>query len=87
MTSEEFQSNCSWEDIQHHFESIVPTDWGPIDPLQIVLVMDDWPNKHPSDVEWISIVLGGECYSESITVIVTDDQGVLKVRSVEWGRP
>ncbi len=87
MTTDEFQSNCSCEDMQQHFEAIAPIDGGVVDPLEIVLVMDDWSHKLPNDLEWIYIAIAGECYSEAIAVVVANEQETLKIRSVEWGRP
>lgn len=87
MTSSEFGSAYSCEDMQNEFESIVPTDWGAVDPIEIGTTMDDWPGKRETDLKWIYVGIGGDVYSEAVIVVVTEESGVLRVREVEWGRP
>lgn len=87
MTSREFQSTCSCEQMQENFESIIPEDWGSVDPIEIGTKMDNWPTKGANDLEWVYVVLGGDVYSEAVVVVVSEEDGVLRVREVEWGRP
>ena len=87
MTSSEFKSKFSCEEMQNDFESIIPTDWGPVDPIEIGTTMDDWPGKRANDIEWIYVGIGGDMYSEAIVVVMTEKDGGLSVRDVEWGRP
>jgi hypothetical protein len=49
--------------------------------------MESWPGKEPSDVGWVYVGIGGDVYSEAVTVVVTLEDGELKVRTVEYGRP
>jgi hypothetical protein len=49
--------------------------------------MEDWPGRQPSDAGWAYVSVGGDVYSEAITVVVTREGGVLRVRTVEFGRP
>jgi len=87
MTSGEFKSKFSCEEMQGDFELIIPADWGPADPIEIGTTMDDWPGKRANDIEWMYVGIGGDVYSEAIVVVITDEDGVLRVRDVEWGRP
>lgn len=87
MTSSEFKSESSCEELQKDFESIVPTDWGSIDPIEIVTMMDDWPGKRENDINWVYVGIGGEVYSEAVVVVITEENGILRVREAEWGRP
>jgi hypothetical protein len=87
MSSSEFQSKLSCEEMQQAFESIVPDDWGTVDPIEIGTTMDDWPTRRATDAGWVYVGLGGTVYSEGLVVIVTNEEGVLKIREVEWGRP
>jgi hypothetical protein len=43
--------------------------------------------KEPSDVGWAYVSVGGDVYSEAVTVVVTLEEGELRVRTVEFGRP
>jgi hypothetical protein len=87
MSSSEFQAKLSCEEMQQAFESIVPNDWGTVDPIEIGTTMDDWPARRATDAGWVYVGLGGTVYSEGLVVIVTNEKGVLKIREVEWGRP
>jgi hypothetical protein len=49
--------------------------------------MEDWPGRKPSDVGRVYVSVGGDVYSEAVTVIVTLEDEALKVRAVEFGRP
>jgi len=49
--------------------------------------MATWPGKQPADIGWAYVSIGGEVYSEAITVVVTSESGEAKIREVEFGRP
>jgi hypothetical protein len=49
--------------------------------------MTSWPSKQPSDIGWAYVSIGGDVYSEAVTVVVTSEQGEAKIREVEFGRP
>lgn len=87
MTSRGYQDSTSVKAMQAAFEGIVPTDWGTVGPIEIGVTMEDWPGREPSDVGWAYISVGGDAYSEAVTVVVTAEEGGLKVRTVEFGRP
>jgi hypothetical protein len=73
--------------MQAAFEAIVPTDWNTIGPIEVGETMDDWPDRKPSDVGWAYVSVGGHAYSEAVTVVMTTEDGDLRVRTVEFGRP
>lgn len=87
MTAREYQRTSSLEEMRAGFEAIVPPDWGTVGSVDVVHTMDDWPDKQPADVRWVYVSIGGDVYSEAITVVVTIEDGLLKVRHVEFGRP
>ena len=69
------------------FEAIVPTDWKTIGPVEVGETMEDWPGRKPSDVGRAYVSVGGDAYSEAVTVVVTLEEKALRVRTVEFGRP
>jgi hypothetical protein len=73
--------------MQAAFEAIVPIDWPTVGPMEVGHAMETWPDKQPADVGWVYVGIGGDVYSEAVTVIVTREDGRLKIRAVEWGRP
>lgn len=87
LTSNEYRDSTSVEAMQAAFEAIVPTDWKTIGPVEVGETMEDWPGRTPSDVGWAYVSVGGDVYSEAVTVVVTLEGGALRVRTVEFGRP
>jgi hypothetical protein len=87
MTTQEYRKRNSLEQIQEHFEAIIPMDWGAIDSIEAGETMNDWRGKEATDVGWVYVSLGGDVYSEAVTVIIAEEEGALKVREVEFGRP
>ena len=87
MTSQEYRKKNSVDHLRALFEAIVPSDWGPIGLIQVGETMTIWPKKQSSDLGWAYVSIGGNMYSEAVTVIVTLDNGEQKIREVEFGRP
>ena len=55
--------------------------------IEVVTTMDAWPDKKPADTEWVYVAIANSTYSEAVTVVVTQEQSGLSIRSIEWGRP
>jgi hypothetical protein len=87
MTSEEFKSQYSLARLQEDFEAVVPTDWGTVGPIGVGEVMQEWPARKASDVAWVYVYIGGDVYSEGLSVVFTTESGALRIREVEFGRP
>jgi len=87
MTTKEYRKRTSVEQLQATFESIVPSDWGPMGPIEVGQTMTTWTGKEPADLGWAYVSIGGEVYSEAVTVVVTSEHGEAKIREVEFGRP
>jgi len=87
MTSREYQQRVPLETMQDSFEALVPAEFGPVTSVEVGLTMDSWPDKQPADAGWVYVSIGGDVYSEALTIVVTLDDGSLKVRDVEFGRP
>ena len=87
MTSGDYQRSTTLEKMRAAFEAIVPPEWPTVGPVQVGHVMETWPTKEPSDVGWVYISIGGDVYSEAVTLVVMGEGDTLRVRSVEFGRP
>jgi len=48
---------------------------------------EDWPAKQPGDRGWAYVGIHGDDFMEAVSVTVTDVEGALLIREVEWGRP
>jgi hypothetical protein len=87
LTSKEYRDSTSLEAMQAAFEAIVPDDWKTVGPVEVGETMEAWPGKKPLDVGWAYVSIGGDVYSEAVTVVITSEGGELRVRTVEFGRP
>lgn len=87
MTSKEYQKRIALNELKVNFETIILSDWGDIGPIEIGETMMNWSGKQTSDLGWVYISIGGDVYSEAITVIVTAEDKRPKIREVEFGRP
>ena len=48
-------------------------------------VLDDWPDKRARDVVWVYVSLFGDNYVEAISVTVSEEDGIMRIRDLEWG--
>ena len=87
MTTKEYREKTSVEQLRNAFEAIVPTDWGTMGPIEVGQAMTSWPGKQRYDLGWAYVSIGGDVYSEAVTVVVTSENGEAKIREVEFGRP
>lgn len=87
LTSKDYRDSTSVEAMQAAFERIVPIDWKTVGSIEVGETMEDWPGRKPSDVGWAYVSVGGDVYSEAITVVVTLEGNALRIRTVEFGRP
>jgi hypothetical protein len=87
MTSSDYQRSTTLDEMRTAFEAIVPTDWRTVGPVEVGHTMETWPAKRQSDVGAVYLSIGGDVYSEAVTVVVMLEADTLKVRSVEFGRP
>jgi len=87
MTSLGYRQKTTVDQLRTGFETIVPTDWGATGPIEVGQTMATWPGKQPADLGWAYVSIGGNLYSEAVTVVVTSENGEAKIREVEFGRP
>jgi predicted lipoprotein len=87
MTSAAYRKQMTVDQLRAAFEAIVPTDWGPIGPIEVGQTLATWPDKQPADLGWAYVSIGGDIASEAIVVVVTAENGAARIRQVEFGRP
>ena len=87
ITTEEYREKTSVEQLRSAFEAIVPTDWGTAGPIEVGQTMTSWPGKRHSDLGWAYVSIGGDVYSEAVTVVVRSENREARIREVEFGRP
>ena len=87
MTSREYRRGTSLGAMQTAYEALVPAEFGPVSSVEVGLRLDSWPEKEPTDVSWVYVSIGGDVFSEAVIVVVTTEDGALRLRDVQFGRP
>lgn len=77
----------SVDDLEEEFTGMVDYFETPPTQVEIMQVMTDWPDKAAGDIGWAYAAISDEGDSEAVTVVVTAENGVPLIRSIEWGRP
>jgi hypothetical protein len=49
--------------------------------------MREWPGKRNGDIGWAYVSIVGDDFVEAVRVIITEIDGELFIRDLEWGRP
>jgi hypothetical protein len=81
MLSAAAQSRISVEALRETFESMIPPDWGEVNPIEL--------QESPYTAgRLLYVVLGGPVYSEAVIVHgFTTEDGTPKIDNFELGRP
>ena len=81
MLSLNAQSQLTEDALREQFESMIPPDWGDVDPIEL--------EENPAwDEMLLYVVLGGDVYSEAIIVNSFASENELpKIDSFQFGRP
>lgn len=87
MTAKKFKESFSAKELQLNFKDMIPSDWEEISPIEVGETMTLWPAKESSDIAWVYVILGGDIYSEALTLVVTEEENSIKIRDIEFGRP
>lgn len=89
LLTREAQVDWSAEEIRKRSDSMRRYAPGPITQVEVMedFVLEDWPAKQTHDVANIYVALNGDGFCEAVSVIVTKQDGELRIRDLEWGRP
>src|SRR4051794_4980011 len=85
LTMHEYQQHVGLAEVRQYFESVIPDDWGPIDPIYAVGdTFTDFPDRQSSDVGWVYVSLEGTVYpyTEGLYILVAHEDNELKIRDV-----
>jgi hypothetical protein len=84
------QATSSPDVLRQKFEQMIAYADAPATSVELVVTMEDWPLRQPSDVGWAYVAIEGSGFSEAVTLIVTESSSglrILRIREIEWGRP
>lgn len=49
--------------------------------------MHGWASYRGGDIAWSYVAIVGDGFSEAVALIYCNDNGLPKIRDIEWGRP
>jgi len=49
--------------------------------------MNGWASYRDGDIGWSYVAIVGDGYSEAVALIYCNENGLPRIRSIEWGRP
>ena len=89
LLTNEAQADWPAQEIQRRSERMRRYAPGPFTDMQVMeeFILRDWPAMSEGDVASIYIALTGDGFCEAVTIIVAEQDGELRVRDLEWGRP
>jgi hypothetical protein len=95
MLTVALKSSCSPEALKKNLEEMIQysgDEEGWPSYVQVVTGadisdMNKWLRKKPEDLGWAYVAIWGIGYNEAVSVMVTEEEGRLAIREIEWGRP
>ena len=87
LLTKEAQQVYSPEDFKKSVEQMTDYWSGPIEEVISDLILEDWPAKQNKDIGMVYVSLIGEGVCEAITVTLAEENGNIRIRYLEWGRP
>ena len=89
MTTRSYRAGRSLKSMRKDFERVVSLDWkltGSIVPGMSSSKTAS-PDSRAEDVGWVYVPIPGEVYSEAVMVVVSREDGELRIRKADFGRP
>lgn len=89
LLTNDVQKSHSPDGLKASFEGMIAYAKGPI--LEVGVMEDfisyNWPGKEEGDVASVYVSLLGANYAEAVSVVLTKESGIVRIRHLEWGRP
>lgn len=73
--------------LKEKYEEMIEYGEGPVDHIEVMTEMTEWPAKKDNDLGWAYVAMSGSDYSEGMAIVVCHEKNQLKIREIEWGRP
>jgi hypothetical protein len=87
LLTQQLQQQYPPETLQARYTEMTSYGEGPVKVDGHTKFMGNWPAREPMDIGWAYISISGADFAEAVTVVVADENGVPKIREIEWGRP
>lgn len=86
MLAGDFKERVKPQDLERNTLALVHEQHRAMDDPWVLTSMQQWPARRFSDQGWVYVQLGGD-NNEALAVVVTREDGQLRIREIEWGRP
>lgn len=80
-------SEVSAADLLAEFEVLAEELGGVTGIGEPMVILTEWPDMSEGDRAMVYVPLEGDMFSEAVTLKVSEVDNVLRVSSIEWGRP
>ena len=89
LLAKEAQALITPEAIKTAVTTLIAYAPGPIQAAQVMeeFIVEEWPDKRPSDLAVVYVALTGSNFSEAVTVTLAQYGKDALIRHLEWGRP
>jgi hypothetical protein len=89
LLTKEAKQKYTPEGFKQSFEEMTAYEPGSIHRLEVrpEFMLGEWPEKGADDVGSVYVGLFGEEYVEAVTLVLAREDGDIRIREVEWGRP
>jgi hypothetical protein len=63
--------------------------FGPIQGAEVMekFIIEKWPDRQTGDLAVVYVALGGDNFSEAVTLMLAEYGQETLIRQLEWGRP
>lgn len=77
------------ETLKHAVEEMIAIGDGSIRQVELMeeCTLENWRDKWNGDVGYVYVALTGDSFCEAVTVTLTTEDGQVRIRELEWGRP
>jgi hypothetical protein len=86
MLTSDLKRHMTPRDLERNTEQLVHEESRAMDEPWVLTSMTQWPAKGFGDLGWAYVQIGGD-NNEAIAMVVTREDGGLRIREIEWGRP
>ncbi len=87
MLGSGLRHQVSREGLRSNYETMMARGDASPTSIELIVTMEEWPDRRPRDLGWAYVAIAGTGYSEAVTVIVEQELDLPVIRHIEWGRP
>jgi len=73
--------------LKNNYKAMIEYGEGAANVVEVMEIMTDWPARKASQVMWVYVAIAGDDFSEAVTVIISENNGISRIQEIEWARP